>query len=251
MGLESFLDSEADVSRSLVVVNRSSPQPVQRMLEGLFEGQPLEIEEQELPEGDDNLVVLTDGEQVLETSPLEDVQESILLVNSDIYVTGARKLKDAALPDVLSGLSDIQFRMRGYPESNSEKLLLISISRMIERRAWEHGDGKLRSSFQHLSRIKDEKGTYNVYRTLAESGVDTHVYGLPNWTPPADLSLTIHGGYDWDFRDSWFVVFTSDDESIDDAALLAIEVEPNLWEGFWTYDADEVREINRYIEREL
>lgn len=250
MGLESFLDAVTSAERSLAVVNRTSPQPVQRMLERVFENQLVDVDERELPEGE-NLVVLTDGEQLLESSPLEAVQEAILLVNSDIYVTGSRALEESALPDVLAGLSDVQFEMRGYPESNSEKLLLIAVSRMIERSAWNHDAGKLRSSFQHLARIRDEKGTYSVYRSLAQSGVDTHVYGLPDWKPPAGSTLTMHGGYDCDFRDSWFVVFTSEDDTADDAALLAIETDPDVWKGFWTYDAERVSEINRYIEREL
>lgn len=250
MGLESFLDPEMDVTRSLAVVNRTSPRPVQRMLEGLFEEQPVAIDEADLPEGE-NTVVLSDGEDVLATSPLEDVQESILLVNSDIYVTGARTLEDSELPDVLAGLDGVQFRMRGYPESNSEKLLLISVSRLIERMAWKHNDGTLRASFQRLDRIRDERGTYSVYRELADSGVDTHVYGLPGSTSPAELDLTVHEGRDSDFRDSWFVVFTSEDDSVADAALLAIEIASDLWKGFWTYDSQRVREIDRYIEREL
>jgi hypothetical protein len=249
MGLESFLEFETEARRSLAVVNRTSPRPVQQMLERLFEGQPIDVEETDIPDGE-NLVVLTDGEEVLASSPLEAIQDAILLVNSDVYVTGSRELTESTLPDVLAGLSDVPFRMRGYPESNSEKLLLISISRMIERRAWERDDGKLRSSFQYLSRIEDEQGTKSVYQSLAASGVDTHVYGIPNWTPSTRSDLTIHGGYDQDFRESWFVVFT-DDAVDDDAALLAIETEPNVWEGFWTYDTDEIDDINRYIEREL
>jgi hypothetical protein len=47
-------------------------------------------------------------------------------------MTGARRLDESALPDMLAGLNDVQFEMRGYPESNSEKLLLIAVSRLIE-----------------------------------------------------------------------------------------------------------------------
>jgi riboflavin biosynthesis pyrimidine reductase len=52
------------------------------------------------------------------------------------------------MPDVLDGLTETPFTLRGYPESNSEKLLLILVSRQIERLAWEGGSGTLRSSFQ-------------------------------------------------------------------------------------------------------
>lgn len=251
MGLESFLDSEPDRRRSLAVVNRTSPRPVQRMLERLFEGQPVDVEEMELPDGENLVVLFDDDGEVLASSSLESLQETILLVNSDIYVTGARELEEATVPDVLAELSGVQFRMRGYPASDSEKLLLITISRMIERVAWEHGGGKLRSSFQRLSRIEDEKGTHSVYEQLGQSNVDVHVYGAPDWIPPEGSNLTIHGGYDPDFLDSWFVVFTSETDLEGSVALLAVETEPDIWRGFWTDEPGRVREINRYVEREL
>lgn len=255
MGLDSFLDRERSPPRALAVINRTSPDPAQRMLERLFERQSIEIEElndEQLGVAEEsNTVVLTDGEDILAQSPLQDLMETVLLVNSDIYVTGARELDESDLPDVLTGLNDVPFRMRSYPESNSEKLLLIAISRMIEQRAWEHDGGTLRSSFQQLSRIRDEKGTFSVYQALADSGVDVHVYGVPNWTPTKELAVTMHGGDDADFRDSWFVLFRTPEGTVQDAGLLTIESEPGVWDGFWTYDQDRIQRINRYIEREL
>jgi hypothetical protein len=50
----------------------------------------------------------------------------------------------------------------GSPASNSEKLPLIVISRYIEQLAWQHETGRLRSSFQRLSRLDDERGTRRV-----------------------------------------------------------------------------------------
>jgi DICT domain-containing protein len=57
---------------------------------------------------------------------------------------------------------------------------LIVISRYIERHAWQAGEGTLRTSFQRLSRIDDERGTREMYETLAGTDVRTHVYGIPD-----------------------------------------------------------------------
>ncbi|MFB6096727.1 MAG: DICT sensory domain-containing protein [Haloferacaceae archaeon] len=249
--LAAFLDEPEDPPRSLAVVNRTEPEPIQRMLDRLFEFQSVSVEERSLPEGENLVLLLGDGE-VLATSTLAELQRSILLVNSDLYVTGTRELDEVELPAVLAALDDVPFRLRGYPASSHEKLLLITISRVIERRAWEADGGTLRSSFQRLSRIEDERGTREVYEQLADSGVDAHVYGLPNWTPTREFPLTMHGGFDADFRDSWFVVFTPPaDGDAEPVALLAIETERNSWEGFWTYRPELVAGVNRYIERNL
>lgn len=133
------------------------------------------------------------------------------------------------------------------------------ISRYIERRAWLAGGGTLRASFQRLSRINDERGTRFVYETLAESPVTTHIYGIPDWQPPAELSLISHGGHTPDFRESWFVVFTPPDGGGTDAnnaaaspaALLAIETAPRKWRGYWTFDPSLVAEIDDYIATNL
>jgi len=71
---------------------------------------------------------------------------------------------------------------------------------------------------------------------------------------------------DPDFSDSWFVVYRppegphpaeSDPESDlkrgteGGVALLAVETESRVWRGLWTFEADRVSRVNRYIERNL
>ncbi len=217
------------------------------------------------PDEIENLVLLMEGDEVVAGSTLGELGDAVLFVNSDLYITGSRSLADVDLPSVISGLDDATFTLRGYPESNRQKLLLITISRFIERAAWTAGDGTLRSSFQRLSRIDDEVGTREVYERVSETGVDTHLYGVPDELP-ADLDAVIHAGDDPDFTDSWFVVYRppegphpaeSDPESDlvrgveGGVGLLAVETEPRVWRGLWTFDADRVSRVNRYIERNL
>lgn len=252
MTLAQFVEEAGQPQQSLVVVNREAPRPVQGMLEDLFSNQPVTVKEYDnVKDADSDIVYLIEDGEVLAHSSLEALQESILFVNSDLYVTGARKPTEVEVPAVLEELVGVRFRVRGYPESHTEKLLLITISRYIERLAIETERGKHRASFQRLSRIKDEQGTQMVYEQLADSPVDTHVYGVPDWTPPPQFELTMHGGWDEEFQDVWFVSFVPDQADNAHMALVAIEQNPQTYEGFWTDDSERVRQINRYIEREL
>ena len=252
MTLKQFLDAVDAPGRTLVVVNRTEPEPFQTMLESLFRDQRVAVDEAVDDAYDDNTVLLLEDDTVVATSSLEELSNAILLVNSDLFITGARGLEGTTVPDVLDGLAETRFSLRGYPDSNSEKLLLILISRHIERRAFEQGDGTLRSSFQRLSRIEDERGTRRVYERLAETDVDVHVYGRSGWTPSRELSVVTHGGYSFDFETSWFVVYVPpDDTQRGPVALLAIELEAGTWDGFWTYDAELVDELAAYIRRNM
>jgi hypothetical protein len=249
--LAEFIDHDEVRDRSLAVVNRTRPRPIQDMLESLFDGQAVDVEERDLPDAAADTVVLLEDGDVVASSPLEAIEDEILLVNSDLYTTGAKSLTDVSPPAVLTALEGTPFRLRGYPESNTEKLPLIVVSRYIERLAWRQGTGRLRASFQRLSRLDDERGTGEVYRTLAGTPVDVHVYGVPDWIPPDPFSGVVHGGYHGEFRTSWFVIFHADDPDVRTAALIAEEVEPNVWEALWTFRPERVDAVNRYVEREL
>ncbi|MFB6251909.1 MAG: DICT sensory domain-containing protein [Halobellus sp.] len=251
MTLRQFLDDAEHPDRSLVVINRTAPDPVQQMLEGIFDGQSVDVDELELPEGEDDQVLVVEGDDVIASSPLRDLQNSILFVNSDLFITGTRGIEEIELPSALRGLDEIPFYLQGYPESNSEKLLLILISRYIERTAWEEGAGTLRTSFQNLGRIEDELGTNEVYTRVDQTDVDVHVYGTPGWEPSPEMDITIHAGYGQDFRESWFVVFSPPDRSDSHTALLALEEDPNEWVGFWTFRKSMIDRLNGYIERRL
>lgn len=242
---------EREEELSLAVVNRDAPEPLQALLEKMFDRQSVTVDEIERDAEEQDMVYLIDGDDVTASSPLREVANAILLVNSDLYTTGTRSVDEVDPPAVINGLTDVPFRLRGYPESNKEKLLLITISRYIERLSLEHDGGKHRASFQRLSRVEGEQGTKTVYERLANVDTDVHAYGIPDWTPQPYLDLTIHGGWEADFRDTWFVVHVPDDTSSRHAALVAIQPEPGSWDGIWTYDENRVREINRHIEQKL
>ncbi|WP_418284253.1 DICT sensory domain-containing protein [Halorubrum sp. DTA46] len=248
--LRSFFDGLEAPDRNLVVVNRSSPDPVRALFDELLDGQPVSIEDIETEtkdNGNTDIVALVENGVVVAESTLDELLASVLLINSDLYKTGAIDLANVTLPDVLRGLDEVPFRLRGYPQSNKEKLLLIIVSRVIERIAAEHGGGTLRASFQRLPRINDEQGTRTVYETLADTDVDVHVYGTGDPAALSDLSVTVHSGTTYPYRRSWFVVFTPSDDDGTHVALLAIEDEPNVWDGFWTFRPELVTQIEHHI----
>jgi hypothetical protein len=244
-GIKDFFQEARRHDVSLVTINRTQPEPVQELLADAFSMQSVDLVERSLPKDGDDIVALRKDGQVTAVSPLRELMQSFLLVNADRFKTGTKGFDDD-VPDVLKGMDETLFDLRGYPASNKEKLLLILISRHIERLAYEAGAGTLRSTFQQLSRLEDELGTKKVYERLAGRTVDVHVYGIPDGIPQG-LDATIHTGTSDEYRNSWCVVFKPPDGS--GAALIAHQQEQNHWRGFWTYDSETVTRADRYLER--
>ncbi|MFC7096912.1 DICT sensory domain-containing protein [Halobaculum marinum] len=252
------LASAVPSDRRLAVVRRDGGTPLDSMLRRLFADQPVSVSTDATAgttTGDDDVAVLVEDGEVLATSPLAALERAILLVNSDLYKTGTLRLADADLPSVLTGLADVPFRLRGYPLAHKEKLLLIAMSRQIELRAARADAGELHASFQQLSRIDDEVGTRRTYEHLAATDVDVHVYGEPDWNPERPLDVTAHAGYGAGYSDSWFVVFDPPADAVGPhttpVGLLALEAEPRVWEGIWTFRPDAVAELASVIRRKL
>jgi hypothetical protein len=202
--LSGFIDRAESSEKMLVLVNRTGPEPLWQLLDRAFDDQSVAVRERSVPEGTDDIVLLMEDGEVTATSTMKTLEAAFLMVNSDRYRTGTSGLDVGEIPDVLTGLDEIEFTVRGFPASNKEKLLLIVISRFIEGRALDVDDGRLDVSFQRLSRLDDEYGTKEVYRRLAESQVDTHVYGVTD-DPAAtdDLDVTVHVGDHDEYRRSW------------------------------------------------
>ena len=232
--------------RRLTVLNRTAEDPILRMLERVFEGEPVDVREAETADGTpENVLLLSLGDQLLGASNLSTVRDGLLLVNSDTYVTGTRGLDEVSTPAVIRNLDDVRFSVAGYPAHEKQKMLLVEMSRHIEALAWRVGGGALRAGFQRLSRLDDEYGTYEAYEQLAAADVDVHLYGVPDWTPPEAFGA-VHAAEDAELRDSWFVTFEHSHDAVPDAALLAVETGRNRWDGFWTYRPDLVADIAAY-----
>ncbi len=226
----------------------ASAAPVREALHRLFDNQPVTICEGAANQNDD-LVVIRDGE-IIASSSVDELLRSVLLINSDVYISGARGLEETELPDVLKALEETPLRLRGYPDSDLEKLLFVKVSRAIERLAYETGKGTLWVGFQRLSRLVDEPGTYEAYKQLCTTDLDIHAYGVddPRLPPEIERDLTVHAGSSRLHSRCWFVVFEPPSSNGRSAGLLAIEQEPNCYTGFWTFQPRRVESIRQTIE---
>jgi hypothetical protein len=221
-------------NRRLVVTNRTQPAPIQRLLESSFEGQAVGVDEVEaLGDAEDVVLLVRDGE-VVASSPLGELMDSYLLVNSDQYRTGGIDLDTFELPAVLTDLDETTFEVAGYPATSKGKFIFVAMSRQIEVQALRAGRGTLRSTFQHLSRIDDEAGTRGIYRALSETDLDVHAYGAAGQVPD-EVSVTTHVGDHDGYRRSWCVVYTPPPGATGHTALVAVETGSNEWLGTWTY----------------
>ena len=262
--LRPFIQDADPAAVTIAVLGADGPGPLEAMLAETFETQSIDVETalpdsvaDEFDTTDGDIAVLLEDGVPLATSSMADLYDALLAINSDLFVTGVRGLGDIELPDVLASLEDTRLRLRGYPLAHKEKLLLILVSRHIEQLAWSAGRGTLRSSFQQLSRIDDELGTREVYDTLSATDVDVHVYGVDDGTT-VDFDVTVHSGTEPVYRDGWFVVHRPEGmnperrtKDVEAAALVCLETEPRVWDGFWTTDCDRVAAIDEAIGRDL
>lgn len=199
--------------------------------------------------GTDKILVY-DNEKLVAESSIESILNSIVLTNSDQYMTQRNQMDNIDFPDVITNLTNKQFTMKGYPKGNNQKLILILISRYIEKLSYDKG-GTHRATFQNISRLDDEKGTLDIYKQLDNRCKRLHLYGYPDVEPieivPDDMKATIHLGHSDFYEGFWCVTHNSDDQA---AALLAVEHDnKNIWEGVWTFDNNKVKKVENMIER--
>jgi len=113
-----FFEEIKNPDRNLVVLNRDAEYPVRSLLDSMFDGQPVSVCDLDISEEETDTVALFEDNEILARSTLDELLESILLINSDLYKRGAIDLDEITLPDVLQGLDEVPFRLRGYPASN-------------------------------------------------------------------------------------------------------------------------------------
>lgn len=229
--VEDVFDAATGAKMEVRVDDHTELMPVVSILEKSFDGQSVRVTQTNDDGSGDEVRLLKDGD-VVATSPVQSLMDTLLLVNSDLYRTSTSGVDRNAAPDVLTAMDETVFTLDGFPESTNQKLLLVLISRYIEKRALQADAGRLDTAFQQLSRIEDESGTRRVYSRLAAQDVDVHVYGVADENPVPNTSVTVHTGRNEAYRRLWTVVHTA---STSPAGLLAVEIGDNCWRGVWSY----------------
>lgn len=162
--------------------------------------------------------LLADGRRIA-SSPLDEVREYARAWDESMAV-GLR----AEQPAVVTRLTDNYF-------DSYDKRRMIMASRIVEFRAWNRGVGELHAGFQQLSKLDYQP---EVYRNLAASDVDVHVYGEADREPLPELDLTGHGSDADEVARHWWVAYDGGGEDEEKIVLLAQERGPNRFYGFWT-----------------
>lgn len=245
---EDFL-REIDVpDRTLAIVGDEQPEPIRELFQNAFGGLDIDLDTPTINTDHEDTVVLLEDGDVVTTSSIETLRNAVLLVNSDLYMSGLSGIDKYEAPEVLTQLDEGVYTLRGFPESTKEKLLLIVMSRYIEQRALSVGEGRLDVAFQQLSRIEDEYGTKRIYNRLSGMPIDLHLYGIPDSYPDGLGEVTIHTGRSDRYQNSWFVVFTPPSgHETEASALVAVETDRNVWRSRWTYSFERVDSIRRRI----
>jgi hypothetical protein len=232
MSLRTFLDEIADRRKAITVF---APERYDS-LEGQFETRNVAVEQESLPDdGSGGFVVVTeDGEFVGSVGAV--AIHNLLSPRPSDEKSGPDEATRALL-DLLADTTFVSF----------DKRQLLMMAREIEERAYRHGRGTLRTGFQSLSALEDQR---YVYATLgSETRLDVHVYGEPDWSPDLPRA-TVHAEESAEIGAYWFVVFDGGWDENQACALVAEESDSDsgAFRGFWTYDAETVGDIGAYLE---
>jgi hypothetical protein len=235
--LQQFIDELDSRRRRIVVVNGDDVSEEVADIVAYFDRLDLEtaaVTATALPE---SFLVLTDGEEFLGAIGVADLHEYLFASFTDdtFRMLDAGVRASAAIEGFLGHLDG-----NVYSLSGDGKLPIASVSQLLETRAWHRGTGTLHAGFQRLSNLRSDSATLTRYRKLAECGVETSVYGRPDWTPSEWTEIAAYGDESGDHLEAyWFVVYRGP-EATDDGAVLAREDADGRYTGFWTFDSETV-----------
>jgi hypothetical protein len=178
-------------------------------------------------------------EEVVAVSTLDEFDGDFLLVDSGFEVVGTRSRDQIDAPEFVVRIDEVTFLVAA-----GNTPLLTEMSHHIEELALDRDAGTLWTGMQELSRL-DESRTRGIYERLADSGVESHVFGQSGESDP-DPGVETHGDARTEILESWFVVYQDDAGS---AALVAVETDPGTFRGFWTFESELADRVGEYVRR--
>ena len=72
-----------DTEYALVIENADRPSLIGQMIEDMFTRQPVEVDTKALSGGEQSRLILLNNGRIAASSPLQEIESSLLLVNSD------------------------------------------------------------------------------------------------------------------------------------------------------------------------
>ncbi|WP_336037906.1 DICT sensory domain-containing protein [Halobacterium yunchengense] len=220
--LPDIVDDVDERALTLSLYNADVPREVLVDVQSYFDVQSVDLRRAGTDDGRPrNFVVLHDGDEYVAASDLASVYR---VVRPDSPLLAAADPSEVDYPDLLRQIDQTVFTDYG-------RARMVVASREIEAAAARYG-GTLHAGFQRLSNLRPQ---FRLYERVAAAGVETHVYGAPDWEVPTDAHA-VHASADPEITDSWFVVLDADDDA-QKRALLAEERDDGRFFGFWTFDA--------------
>lgn len=218
---------------TLTLYNVDVPRSALADVQSYFDVQSVDLRRAATDDGvPRNFVVLHDDAEYVAAASFGELYR---VVRPDSPLVNVDDPADIEYPELLRHIDQSVFTDYGRDR-------MVVASREIESSAHQLG-GRLHAGFQRLSNLRPQ---HRLYERLAAAGVETHVYGSPNWDVPTDAHA-IHASEDDEITDTWFVVLDADADA-DKRALLAEERQNDQFYGFWTLDAEIVDTILARLE---
>lgn len=238
MILKDFIDEAESRDRSMVVfeTGASGSDRIER-IERFFDEDTLSRELE--PRLVTQFASFLPEEEVVAVSTLEEFDGDYLLVDSGFEIVGTRPRDRIDTPEFVVRVDGGTFLVAA-----GNTPLLTEMSHHIEELALDCDAGTLWTGMQELSRLGEPR-TRAIYERLADSDVESHVYGRSGESDP-DPGVDTRGYATTEIRESWFVVYQGDTGS---AALVATEIEPGTFRGFWTFESELADRVGEYVRR--
>jgi DICT domain-containing protein len=236
MSLSDVIEYVKGNEKTLVVFNPPADSTLVSDLGDYFTTQNVTVTGRRTASGEpEGVVVLRLDGEVLAAVPAEQLEE--LLAGGALRQRGVG-IDDTDYHEILQHLKETTF-------TSYDKGQMVSISHEIEDRALRVDGGTLYAGFQYTSKLHDQRG---LYERLATTALDIHLFAVPDG-PPVDIEgITHHAEDTEEIERSWFVVFDGDGEDRYKTALLATELTPNQFYGFWSDDPGIVDRIASYLD---
>lgn len=236
--LREIFDAVRADAPTLTVANYGGPPEEFAVVERYFDRHGVEVREAAMDVAEPKSVALLHrGDALLASETVPALRGAI-----DIDAGTTDTFEQRHTSDLLTNLERSVFGA-----SAADKGLLIDVSHNIELLANRTGTGRLHAGFQCLSNLVDDRQAARIYERLAASGVDVHVYGIPD-SETTVPGVTVHEHDTQEMADSWFVVYDGGGDPDRRAALLAHQLDgDNEYDGLWTYKTDIVTRIDDYL----
>jgi len=240
MTLRDFIEEVESHDRSMVVfeTGASNSEGIERIERFFDQGT---ISRERTPQLVTQFASLLPGEGVVAVSTLDEFDGDYLLVDSGFEIVGARSRDRIDTPEFVVRIDEATFLVAA-----GNTPLLTEMSHHIEELALERDGGTLWTGMQELSRLGEPR-TYAIYERLADSDVESHVFGRSGDSDPdPGQGVETHGLRTAEILESWFVVYRGETVS---AALVAVETEPGTFRGFWTFESEVAGRVGKYVRR--